>query len=800
MLVRKTTIVLLMVGMLGIAGTASAQDVARPKQDKTFLQRLDNLGNTIFGGILPADKPKPRTTSTARVKQPALRPPKVTEPPDETEPPQQGIGQRAGSILAGPETDGSPRGGKRGDDMDITPDRSPVSLSRTAEGTPRPVRRPLAGKMLDESDKTESSAPQPSADLLSGTSDDRPESAESKGRQPETPRVSQSPSRPLHERLSEFRQSAFGEGAHEATAQSRSAEDEGPRVDKSTAAGEKTAKPDSRLLVAERVKPAFDIPEAPPAEPAHNPVASTPSAAQRAPSAAEKLSVVAKAESDSGLLAAHKGPVLSVETLGPRRIAVGKESNYEVCMVNSGEVAAEELMIFVSLPPWAEVAGAEPSHGTVEGGRPGEAAAVLRWKLGHLDAKGRERMTLKIIPRQNKPFDLAVRWESKPVASEAMIEVQEPKLALQLEGPREILYGKKETYQLKLTNLGNGGAENVTIMLMPIGGGENVPATHKIGVLAAGEEKVLNVELTARQSGNLTIQADARADGGARAELTEKVVVRRPGLKIEVEGPKVQFVGAAASYGIRVRNTGTAQARNVGLSVTLPIGAKYLAGIDDARLDSMGSKLQWTVESLNPQAQQVYTLKCSLGAAGMSRLQVDATADDDLTASANTVTRVESVANLTMDVKDPQGPVPIGDEVTYEVRVRNRGTKEAVGVEVFAYFSRGIEPTNAEGAPNRLGPGQVTFEPIPLLAPGAEAILKVRARAQIAGNHIFRAEAHCRPLGARLISEATNLYYAETPVSQRTAGEESGNQWPAPDAVRTVNRSAAEQMPVPPRK
>ena len=387
----------------------------------------------------------------------------------------------------------------------------------------------------------------------------------------------------------------------------------------------------------------------------------------------------AKAESDSGLLAAHKGPVLSVETLGPRRIAVGKESTYEVCMVNSGEVAAEELVVFVSLPAWAEVAGAEPSRGAVEGNAPGEAASVLRWKLGHLDAKGRERMTLRIIPRQNKPFDLAVRWEYKPVASEAMIEVQEPKLALQLEGPREIFYGKKETYQLKLTNLGNGGAENVTIMLMPIGGGENVPATHKIGMLAAGEEKVLDVELTARQSGNLTIQADARADGGVHAELAEKVLVRRAGLKIDVEGPKVQFVGAAVTYAVRVRNTGTAPARNVNLSIALPIGAKYLAGIEDARPDASGSKLQWTIESLNPEAQQVFALKCSLGAAGMSRVQVDATADDDLTASANTVTRVESVANLTMDVKDPQGPVPVGEEVTYEVRVRNRGTKEADG-------------------------------------------------------------------------------------------------------------------------
>ena len=70
-----------------------------------------------------------------------------------------------------------------------------------------------------------------------------------------------------------------------------------------------------------------------------------------------------------------------------------------------------------------------------------------------------------------------------------------------------------------------------------------------------------------------------------------------------------------------------------------------------------------------------------------------------------------------MDVKDPQGPVAVGDEATYEVRVRNRGTKEAEGVEVFAYFSRGIEPTGAEGGPNRLGPGQVDVPAHPLAGP-----------------------------------------------------------------------------------
>ncbi len=525
-----------------------------------------------------------------------------------------------------------------------------------------------------------------------------------------------------------------------------------------------------------------------------------PAAVEKTPAATEDAAAAAKSDAN-GVLTARKGPAINVETLGPRRISVGKESTYQVEITNSGEVAGEDLTVFVSLPEWAEVVGTEATSGAAQANATGQVPGTVQWKLGHLDAKGREQLTLKIIPRQSRPFDLAVRWVSKPGASQAMIEVQEPKLILQLEGPREVLYGKKEVYRLKLTNVGNGNAENVSILLMPIGGGENVPAAHKIGVLEAGAEKLLDVELTARQAGNLTIQVDARADAGVHAELAEKVLVRRAALKIDVEGPRVQFVGAAATYAMHVQNPGTAQARNVVMSVILPPGTDYISGIEGARLDSSKRKLDWTIEAINPEAVQHFVLKCSLGAAGVSRLQVLAAAADDLTAAAAVMTRVDAVANLVLDVVDPQGPVALGEEANYEIRVRNRGTKEAENVQVFVYFSRGIEPTAADGAPNRLAPGQVLFQPISSLPAGAEVVLKVRAKAELAGNHVFRAEAHCKPLGARLVREATNLYYADaTPAPQAQVAREPNAERPPVDPVRTVTRPLQGEQPLPPRK
>jgi hypothetical protein len=152
-----------------------------------------------------------------------------------------------------------------------------------------------------------------------------------------------------------------------------------------------------------------------------------------------------------------------------------------------------------------------------------------------------------------------------------------------------------------------------------------------------------------------------------------------------------------------------------------------------------------------------------------------------LTAIAEANVHVETVATLTMDVKDPASPVPVGEEAVYEVCVRNRGTREAQNVEVFAYFSRGIEPTATEGAPSRLVPGEVVFQPIASLAPGAQAMLKVHAKAEAPGNHVIRVEARCRQLNARLISEATNLYYADTPAASQPSQNPAATNAPPKD-------------------
>ena len=297
------------------------------------------------------------------------------------------------------------------------------------------------------------------------------------------------------------------------------------------------------------------------------------------------------------------------------------------------------------------------------------------------------------------------------------------------------LYGKQELYKLKLSNSGNGAAENVMLTLAPLGTGENRPVSHRIASLAAGEQRVLEVELTARETGTLTIQADIKADGGAHAELAEKVLIRRAALQIDVEAPTMQYVGAGAIYRVRVRNPGNAPAKNVRLSAAVPPGGKYVSSSDGGRVADGGGQVQWTLESLDPGVERVFTLQCSLGLAGPARMAISLSADDELTASAEAMTRVEAMADLRLDVKEPDGPIPVGEEAVYEApRPQPRHERRRRTFRCSPISRKGSSRRPPRAATYRIAPGQVAFNPLPTVPAGEEVALKIRARADVAGE------------------------------------------------------------------
>jgi hypothetical protein len=134
--------------------------------------------------------------------------------------------------------------------------------------------------------------------------------------------------------------------------------------------------------------------------------------------------------------------------------------------------AATAVVVSVRLPNWTEVVSNETQGvATPSTTSPG----LIEWQLAEIPARSQEELTLELIPRKSQAFDLAVGWSQQPQTAQATVEVQEPKLKIDIDGPSEVHYGENQVYKLTLSNPGNRAADNVMIHLLPIGQGTEPP-------------------------------------------------------------------------------------------------------------------------------------------------------------------------------------------------------------------------------------------------------------------------------------------------------------------------------------
>jgi uncharacterized repeat protein (TIGR01451 family) len=504
------------------------------------------------------------------------------------------------------------------------------------------------------------------------------------------------------------------------------------------------------------------------------------------------------------LLVTRESPILRVATMGPRQIIIGHESAYQVKVQNDSPVAAEDVTLRIDLPVWTDIQGAEVSIGATNVTPADQSNHTFFWKIGRLQGKEEELLVLHLIPRQSKPFDLKVEWDFRQSTSQAMIEVQEPKIEMFLEGPDEVLWGQEEVYRLHVKNSGTGMAESVELALAPIGSDDKLAATHTLEALGAGDEKVLEVAVTPRESGFLVINVQAKAPHGLESKTTKKVMVRRPELVVSVDAPPIEFVGSQLTYQIHVRNVGNAPATNVEIVAGIPLIAKYIANSDNGRILPTKNQIIWQKNTLDPSSEKTFTLTCELKREGSSALEVTSTADCGLRATAQAEVSVQAIADLSLDVTDPSGAVAVGKDAEYLLTVTNRGTKGAEDIEIVAFFSRGIEPVHAEGGMCNITDGQVVFEKIPVLSAGQTITYKIRARADQPGNHKFRAELICTTLDTHLMGEETTHFYAATPstkppakIASRQNGDSENTEKEQPQGGTNQNLGGQEPSQTP---
>ena len=474
-------------------------------------------------------------------------------------------------------------------------------------------------------------------------------------------------------------------------------------------------------------------------------------------------------------------PAIEVQTYGPESIGINKIATYKVTISNDGQKDATDLQVTVAMPVSVELQNINISSGHHEIGTQEESVTRLTWNLDRLPAGVTHTIALNTIPRTAEPFDLEVAWAVAPQTASSQVTVTEPKLEMKISGPSEVMFGEKANYDVTISNPGTGHAEQVSVMLPDELGGERA----NIGDVEAGGEKRFKVELLARTAGRLNLTATAVGEGNIKAEGSHEILVRRANLAVVVEGPPMKYAGGLGQYIVTVANDGDAPASGVTAVLAMPSGVKYLGGIKNVEDNNGG--LKWQIGTLASGDRKSFKVNCQLDASGSLVFQAGARGTGDLAATHECQTQVNTIADLTLDVHDPKGPLPTGEDVDYKLIIRNRGSRSANGVDVVMQFSEGIDPIKAEGMKNDISTkaGQVVFAPIGRIEPGQEIILKVTAKANKSGTHIFRGQLTCAESDSREIDEGTTRFFGDSinDASQELSLPSKANTADASDEV-----------------
>ncbi|QDS90138.1 Large cysteine-rich periplasmic protein OmcB precursor [Rosistilla ulvae] len=437
---------------------------------------------------------------------------------------------------------------------------------------------------------------------------------------------------------------------------------------------------------------------------------------------------------NNGQMMMSEIPTIRVLTHGPDEIQINQVAEYSIIVENNGTIDAPGVMIRASLPSWTAVRSHQTTAGDVEP-EPHQGQRRMLWQINTLPAGKSETLTLRIAAERAETFDVGVEWTVLPQQRTAQVRVQEPRVKLVIEGPDEVVFGESRVYKVRVMNPGNGIANDVSFTLSP---NSATPQNQRIGTIPPGKEAQFEIELTAQDRGGLEIHGLAVGANDLRNEEIKKIRVLTADLVATLTGPPVKYHNTLANYHLKINNAGTAASNDVVAVLRLPEGVVYKSGIPGAEL--VGEFLRWKVDEMAPGATADYDLQCELAGVGAHLLAFECRGSAAGRATVSLTTEVEAIADLVLTINDPVAPAPVGEEVNYEIVIRNRGTLAAEGVKVIAQFSNGIEPIKVAGHAGELVPGQVLFDAIPRIDAGEQVKLSVRAKAMNAAHHRFRAE------------------------------------------------------------
>lgn len=243
-----------------------------------------------------------------------------------------------------------------------------------------------------------------------------------------------------------------------------------------------------------------------------------------------------------------------------------------------------------------------------------------------------------------------------------------------------------------------------------------------------------------------------------------------PDLRISIEGPRTLYLYRSADYKIIVTNNGNGPAKTMELVETLPSNLDYISskpqGVYKPSSGDTLASVSWQFQEIPPQGKSEFELKTSAKALGRSRTSVkliSGTIDGPKIPPLEAILEIEirGIPAMSISSYDTEDPVKVGEKTIYVVEARNEGTGPCTGVRMTNNIPEEMELVKCEGpgVSCKFEKGQVLFDMVPFLAPGAKLTYKIHCRAIKPGSAKNRAVLNYDQFTTLIINEeGTSVY------------------------------------------
>ncbi|MDW8244026.1 MAG: hypothetical protein RMJ88_12515 [Thermogemmata sp.] len=451
----------------------------------------------------------------------------------------------------------------------------------------------------------------------------------------------------------------------------------------------------------------------------------------------------------------------------PRTAGVEAPFPAKVVLDNTGAVDSQEIDVRVRLSGELSLAWSEPPPRRIE------ADNTLVFVLPPVPARGRQELQLRLIGKQKGTAQLHVQARSADglqAVQHKTVELEAGRLHAVLEAPSLVFQGERFQMRLAATNAGAAPIDNATAWIDTDAGLISTSATRPleltIGRLEPGQTRTLDVSLQAQQTGQWQIRATVTADGQLSVTAPAAMVeVRSARAMVSIQLPPMIYLQQECVAAVTVSNRGELPLTNGLLRLLVPAELGVVTADNGGRVVASG--VEWELTELAPSAQRTFSLRLRgerlseratltalfLADAGPGRRLASA----PLQARTDANIAIIGVPALVLELAAPTGVLPLGQRLSYQIRVKNVGTLAARDVAPRLVLSdhfrllQGVGPGGSVASNDT--PGQIIFPPVAELSPGATAVFRLDVETTRPGTGRIRAEVRAQHLQRPLVEE-----------------------------------------------